>query len=154
MLFYQAEGVGGIRSRYLFFFQFCLLSYVFHENCWIAGWRGKGKFMRRPCGILNLRFHVRWAWEACTSFNLEWNCSNIHAIVYYECFFRTTLSFHCWQTKSCWQVYNFCRWFQSTVSHVKEKSFRWDSLFCMLLVVFETFIWLRSSTLTFESHCF
>lgn len=55
--------------------------------------RRRRKFMRRPCEILNLRFRVHWVWEACTSFNLEWNCFNIHAIVYYECFFHTTSSF-------------------------------------------------------------
>lgn len=68
--------------------------------------------MRRPCEILNLRLHVHWVWAACTSFNLEWNCSNIHAIVYYERFFHTTSSFRHprggkMMANSCWQIYNF-----------------------------------------------
>ena len=87
MLFYHAEeSFFWARSTKIFvFFQSRMSEKAKRKK------NRRRKFMRRPCEILNLRFRVRW--EACTSFNLEWNCFNIHAIVYYECFFRTTSSF-------------------------------------------------------------
>lgn len=91
------------------------LSFLFFSQaCLACKWNERKaaeetKFMRRPSGILNLRFHVHWVWEACTSFNLEWNCFNIQTIVYYERSFRTTCSFDYDREarRFSWQIYNF-----------------------------------------------
>lgn len=108
----REEYFSGMKHK-IFVFLLSASHVGYREREWVREWRKK-KFMRRPCEILNLRFRVHWVWEACTSFNLEWNCFNIHAIVYYECFFYTTSSFRAGDLKSCWQIYNFRRWFQSS----------------------------------------
>lgn len=78
------------------------------------------------------------------SFNLEWNCFNIHAIVYYECFFHTTSSFldeiHASKfiISSLIPIIVFC----SLKEGLGEggKNHRWNSLFCMLCLVLKRHI--------------
>lgn len=56
---------------------------------------GKANLCDGPVGSFIYVFMFTEAlsvWKTCTSFNLEWNCLNIHAIAYYEWFFRTISS--------------------------------------------------------------